>query len=148
MKQSISIALLIGALSSPVMAVDLLGGLNKAVNKANEVNTQAQSVATQAQAVEQQVSSPEALLNQALSNYLKPGVSTQEQVVQFLGEPVSSATEGQTQTLQYKANGIVEKIMTAQAVASAFGVQTPDIDGLLNMVFQNGVLQSYGLSGE
>lgn len=153
MKYSLCALALVSSLSLPA-AADFLGGLNKAVNKVNAVSTQAQDAASKAQDTANKVqdvqqTSAQDLLTQALASQLKPGVSTQEQLVQLLGEPekVSETAEGTT-LLQYKAGSVAEKVLTAQSIASAFGVQTPDLSGWLNLtVDSNGLLSAYQLLG-
>ncbi len=153
MKYSLCALALVSTLSLPASA-DFLGGLNKAVNKANSVNTQAQDAATKAQDTATKVQdaqqlSAQDLLSQALESQLKPGVTTQQQVVQLLGEPekVSETAEG-AQLLQYKSGSVAEKVLTAQSIAGALGVQTPDLSGWLNLtVDQNGLLSAYQLLG-
>lgn len=146
MKYSLFALALASSLSLPASA-DFLGGLNKAVNKVNSANTQAQEAAAKAQAVQQ--ASPSELLQQALASQLKEGVTTQDQLLALLGTPesVTTATDG-VQTLKYKASGVAEKVLSAQSIASAFGVQTPDLTGWLSLVVEDGVLSGYQVDAQ
>lgn len=144
MKNISSVIGLAAILSMPAMAGDLLGKLNKAAEKANTATSQAQAATTKAQQVQQEASA-EQLLTDALNAKLQPGVTNKTQLVQLLGEPVKTKTNGKTQVLQYKAAAVAEKLTSAQELAGAVGIQTPDVSGMLQVILEGDLFKSYSL---
>jgi hypothetical protein len=148
--KGLSVAVLgLGLLSQSVSA-DLFGALNKAAETVNSANTAVNNTAANVQAAQASVNSlktvaaKEVLMN-ALSSQLTTGSTTQADLVSLLGEPVKSKTKNKTQTLTYKVDAIAEQLETAELIANAVGIQTPDISGTLNVVLQNDVLKSYSV---
>lgn len=148
--KGLSVAVLgLGLLSQSVSA-DLFGALNKAAETVNSANTAVNNTAANVQAAQASVNSlktvaaKEVLMN-ALSSQLTTGSTTQADLVSLLGEPVKSKMKNKTQTLTYKVDAIAEQLETAELIANAVGIQTPDISGTLNVVLQNDVLKSYSV---
>ena len=148
--KGLSVAVLgLGLLSQSVSA-DLFGALNKAAETVNSANTAVSNTAANVQAAQASVNSlktvaaKEVLMN-ALSSQLTTGSTTQADLVSLLGEPVKSKMKNKTQTLTYKVDAIAEQLETAELIANAVGIQTPDISGTLNVVLQNNVLKSYSV---
>lgn len=148
--KGLSVAVLgLGLLSQSVSA-DLFGALNKAAETVNSANTAVNNTAANVQAAQASVNSlktvaaKEVLMN-ALSSQLTTGSTTQADLVSLLGEPVKSKMKNKTQTLTYKVDAIAEQLETAELIANAVGIQTPDISGTLNVVLQNNVLKSYSV---
>lgn len=148
--KGLSVAVLgLGLLSQSVSA-DLFGALNKAAETVNSANTAVNNTAANVQAAQASVNSlktvaaKEVLMN-ALSSQLTTGSTTQADLVSLLGEPLKSKMKNKTQTLTYKVDAIAEQLETAELIANAVGIQTPDISGTLNVVLQNDVLQSYSV---
>lgn len=151
MKNTLYVMGFVTLFSAPVMAADLLGNFNKAAEKANAATSQAQAATAKAQtatASAQNVQagvSAEQLLTDALQARLQPGVTNKNQLVQMLGQPEKTQTTGKTHVWQYKAAAVAEKLASAQAIASAVGVQTPDVSGMVQVVLEGDLLKSYSL---
>jgi hypothetical protein len=151
MKNTLYVMGFVALLSVPVMATDLLGGINKAAEKANAATSQTQAAAAKVQAATtsaqtvQQGASAEQMLTDALQARLQPGVTNKNQLIQMLGQPVETKTTGKTQVWQYKAAAVAEKLANAQAIANAVGVQTPDVSGMVQVVLEGDLLKSYSL---
>lgn len=151
MKKTSSVFGLVALLAMPVIAADLLGDFNKAAQKANAATTDAQTMAAKAQATTtkvqgaQQGATAEQLLTDALAATLQTGVTSKDQLVQMLGEPVKTQTTGKTQVWQYKAAAVAEQLASAQAITNAFGVQTPDVSGTVQVILESDLLKSYSL---
>jgi hypothetical protein len=138
------------AMAQSALALDLLGSLNKASEAANKVSAQAQAVNTSAQSLSAgaslQTVAAQQLLTNALSSQLEEGTTTKADLISLLGEPVKSKVKGKTQTLTYSAESVAAQLETAQAIAAAMGVNTPDISGAVNVVLQGDTVQSFNVA--